>query len=215
MYRKICKNSTDCTSEKNKKVIEDMEITSCSQCFHVFEWQKIVVDKKSVVPMPTEINKPEGWREPVKDRMEKIESKSDIETASNAKEMQKAFAEVDNIAADIDNLTGKKKAVREEKAAEVENIDPFTDSKPEQVQVNEGTFVIKDCKIKSSTTVRMICVGTKDKRWALDIESEPAKVARLATNPNILIDKSIKVEYTGLDNEGRPNEPKYLAIVAQ
>lgn len=219
MYRKMCENSNDCTCERKSKKIEDMEITSCSQCFHIFEWQKIVVDKKSEAPeskvdkKPEETKATEKVKEPVN---EKVESKSDDETASNAKEMQEAFAEVDNITADIDNMTGsKKKEAAPEKEVEVDDLDPFADREPEEVKTVEGTFVIKDCKIKSATTVRMVCEGSKDKRWALDIESEAEKVAKIGKNPGALIDKKIKVEYMGFDNEGRPNNPKYLAIIAK
>jgi hypothetical protein len=201
-YVKMCTNSGACDQERKTSNLGNMMVTSCTQCFHIFGWEKISEKEKIATEKP--INK-----KPVE--KEKVTEAPDP-TKEQADELKKVFAGADKILKETMEMTSETAA---EVTAEIEDeeFDPMAElNEPEPVKQEKG-FQIISVKVKSENTVRIICGGTK-LNWFIDIETDPAKVAKIKANNSILVGKFIHVEYLGIDENLNPKDPKYLSIKA-
>lgn len=242
MYKKICDNSNDCSCERTTRVLSDMEVSSCSQCFHVLSWQKISIDKKSAAPKSRAVISEESIGPPAaktkvvkveKPALEKMEEalvelaeagpnivmaampREETDTDKDAAKLREVFAGVDDIMANVQSNTVKTAGQHKEVSASViPDFNPFEDAEPIEAKPEIGFYQIEKIIRKEKELIRLILINeSRTAKFILDKETQEEKANKIEANPTSMIGKYVKAEYFELDDKGNPVNPVYVSVV--
>lgn len=233
-YRRMCENSSDCSFEKHTRVLSDMEVTSCTQCFHILSWNKISIDKKSTAPKSQVI----GTADPVEEKPKSVTvkvhkpeieaivdavpnvsivtiEKDQSDTDKDAEKLREIFAGVDDIMDKVENNQVKTAEVSTApEVAAVVDFDPFEDQEPVAAPSPKiGFFQIEKIMRKEVEVVRLILINeTKTAKFIIDKETEKERADKIEARPDSMIGKYVKAEYFKLDEKGNPIDPVYISL---
>lgn len=241
-YMKLCENSASCSAERSTKVLSDMTVTSCTQCFHVLSWEKISIDKKSDAPKSkagkSEEKAPEQ-KPKASTTVVKMEApKSDLETIAeespnihivkpspevetdtdkDAAKLREVFAGVDSIMESVEKGAVKQASEEPETAVAVDDdFDPFAEPEPVKTEPKIGYFKIESIRRKETNVIRFIMFNSDETaKFILDKETEPAKAEAVEKRPESVVGKYMKAEFTALNDKLCPVDPVYIAVAVK